>query len=49
MVTRIRPSRILLPRNFSFAKAKPARVEMSTTETVTVVATMAELIRPVAK
>ena len=49
MVAMITSSSALRPRNRSLAKANPARVEKNTTDTVTVVATIAELIRPVRK
>src|SRR3954467_8313341 len=49
MVAMMMAGRAFRPRNRSFAKANPAREEKKTTEMVTVVATMAELARPVRK
>jgi hypothetical protein len=46
-VTRIASNRALAPRKRSFAKAKPASTEVSTTLTVTAPATIVEFNKPV--
>src|SRR5689334_14677421 len=49
MVTMMISSSALRPLNFSFANAKPARVEKNTTDSVTTVDTMAEFTSPYTK